>query len=58
MILERSDGSELVLEGLEQAVFPLLKFFWFKLGCREPAAGEPRTATDPPGGTVLVRIKA
>ena len=39
IILERSDGSELVLEGLGQGVFPLLEFFWFKLGCGEPAAG-------------------
>lgn len=36
IILERHDGSELVLDGLGQAVFPLLKFFWFKLGRREP----------------------
>ena len=39
MILERRDGSEIVLDGLGQAVFPLLKFFWFKLGRGERAAG-------------------
>ena len=39
IILERRDGSELVLDGLGQAVFPLLKFFWFKLGRGEPQAG-------------------
>jgi hypothetical protein len=39
MILELNDGSEFVLEGLGQAVFPLLKFFWFKLGRDESAAG-------------------
>lgn len=39
IILERNDGSDLVLEGLGQAVFPLLKFFWFKLGRGEPAVG-------------------
>jgi hypothetical protein len=39
MILERSDGSELILDGLGQAVFPLLQFFWFKLGRGEPTAG-------------------
>jgi len=39
MILERNDGSDLVLEGLGQAVFPLLNFFWSKLGRREPAVG-------------------
>lgn len=38
IILERHDTSELVLDGLGQAVFPLLKFFRFKLGRGEPAA--------------------
>jgi hypothetical protein len=38
MILERTDNSELLLDGLGQAVFPLLKFFWFKRGCGEPRA--------------------
>lgn len=33
IILGLHDGSEIVLEGLGQAVFPLLKLFWFKLGC-------------------------
>lgn len=37
LILERSDGTELVLDGLGQAVFPLLKFFWFMLRRGEPA---------------------
>ena len=38
MILERRDGSEVVLDGLGQAVFPLLTFFCSKLGRREPVA--------------------
>jgi len=36
IILERKDGSELILDGLGQAVFPLLKFFWFVLGRGDP----------------------
>ena len=32
VILELRDGSEVVIEGLGQAVFPLLNFFWNKLG--------------------------
>jgi hypothetical protein len=31
IILELRDGSEIVIEGLGQAVFPLLNFFWNKL---------------------------
>jgi hypothetical protein len=38
IILERHDQSEIVLDGLGQAVFPLLKFFWFKLRRGEPTA--------------------
>jgi hypothetical protein len=32
VILELRDGSEITIEGLGQAVFPLLNFFWNKLG--------------------------
>jgi len=32
LIFDLDDGQELVLDGLGQAVFLLLKFFWFKLG--------------------------
>jgi hypothetical protein len=34
IILEICHDREVVLEGLGQAVFPLLKFFWFHLGCQ------------------------
>jgi hypothetical protein len=37
MILERTDGTEFVLDGLGQAVFPLLQFFWIKLRRQAPA---------------------
>ncbi len=37
IILERKDGSELVLDGLGQAVFPLLTFFRLVLRRRERA---------------------
>lgn len=36
LILERKDGSELILDGLGQTVFPLLRFFWFVLGRGDP----------------------
>ena len=32
IILELRDGREIVIDGLGQAVFPLLNFFWNKLG--------------------------
>jgi hypothetical protein len=32
IILELCDGREIVIEGLGHAVFPLLNFFWNKLG--------------------------
>jgi hypothetical protein len=32
LIFELNGGRDVMLEGLGQAVFPLLKFFWFKLG--------------------------
>lgn len=32
LILALNDGRDVVVEGLGQAAFPLLKFFWFKLG--------------------------
>ncbi|QOV90161.1 hypothetical protein [Humisphaera borealis] len=32
LILELREGREVVIEGLGQAVFPLLNFFWNKLG--------------------------
>jgi hypothetical protein len=32
LIFTMSDGRKLTVDGLGQAVFPLLKFFWFKLG--------------------------
>jgi hypothetical protein len=38
IILVRRDESQVSLDGLGQAVFPLLNFFWNKLGLREPAA--------------------
>jgi hypothetical protein len=31
LVLDLRDGREVVLDGLGQAVFPLLKFFWFTL---------------------------
>jgi hypothetical protein len=34
LIIELKDGRQLVLEDLGQAVFPLLKLFWFKMGRR------------------------
>ena len=34
IILELHDGGEVTIEGLGQAVFPLLNFFWNKLGRR------------------------
>jgi hypothetical protein len=37
IIFEMSDGGEIVFDGLGQAVFPLLKFFWFKLRFSRPA---------------------
>jgi hypothetical protein len=39
LIFELKDHGEVVLDGLGHAVFPLLKFFWFKLGCRESTVG-------------------
>ncbi len=41
VIIELRDGSEVIIEGLGQAVFPLLNFFWNKLGRSrgKPAAG-------------------
>jgi hypothetical protein len=41
LIFEMRGGRKVMLEGLSQAVFPLLKFYWFKLG-RERRAYPPR----------------
>jgi hypothetical protein len=38
VILELRDGSEVVIGGFGQAVFPLLNFFWNKLGRRSGRA--------------------
>ena len=34
LIIEVDSGHRVVIDGLGNAVFPLLKFFWFKLGRR------------------------
>lgn len=39
LIFEQKGRCELVVDGLGQAVFPLLKFYWFKLACCEPKRG-------------------
>jgi hypothetical protein len=40
IIFELNDGRILELDGIGQAVFPLLKFFWFKLGRSWSCGGE------------------
>lgn len=32
LILELHDGTEVVIDGLEEAAFPVLSFFWHQLG--------------------------
>jgi hypothetical protein len=40
IIFELNDGRIVELDGIGQAVFPLLKFFWFKLGRSWSCGGE------------------
>jgi uncharacterized protein YodC (DUF2158 family) len=47
LILGLEDGREVVLDGLGQAVFPLLKFYWFKLGRGERRDNPPMHRTRP-----------
>ena len=54
LVFDLDGGREIVLNGLGQAVFPLLKFYWFKLG-RERRDNQPMQRTGAAGMVSFVR---